>query len=78
MAETEESELQQLKKHSLVVADTGEFNLIEKFKPQDSTTNPTLILLASEKPDFKPMISKSVEFGINNFNKYLGKGKKKK
>ena len=78
MAKTEESELQQLKKHSLVVADTGEFNLIEKFKPQDSTTNPTLILLASEKPDFKPMISKSVEFGINNFNKYLGKGKKKK
>ena len=60
------------------MADTGEYNLIEKFKPQDSTTNPTLILLASEKPGFKPMISKSVEFGVNNFNKYLGKGKKKK
>ena len=52
--------------------------MIEKFKPQDATTNPTLILLASEKPDFKPMIAASVEFAVNNFNKYLGKGKQKK
>ena len=43
-------ELDQLKKHSLVVADTGDFNLIEKYQPEDSTTNPTLILQVSKKP----------------------------
>lgn len=59
-AKLEKSELQQLKDHSTVVADTGEFNLIEKYKPMDSTTNPTLILQASEKPEFQDMIKKSV------------------
>ena len=78
MVKVDKSVLDQLKEHSTVVADTGEFNLIEKFKPQDATTNPTLILMASEKPDFKPMILSSVEFAVKNFNKYLGKGKQKK
>lgn len=54
------TELQQLKKHSLVVADTGEFNLISKYKPEDSTTNPSLILQAAEKAEFQAMIKKSV------------------
>lgn len=72
------TELQQLKKHSLVVADTGEFNLIQKYKPEDSTTNPTLILQASEKPEFQNLIKKSIQFGIKNFDVYLVKGKKKK
>lgn len=44
----------------------------------DSTTNPTLILQASEKPEFQDTIKKSVQFGIKNFDVYLGKGKKKK
>ena len=60
LVKMDKSVLDQLKEHSTVVADTGEFNLIEKFKPQDATTNPTLILMASEKPDFKPMILSSV------------------
>lgn len=72
------TELQQLKKHSLVVADTGEFNLIQKYKPEDSTTNPTLILQASEKPEFQSLVKKSVQFGINNYEVYPVKGKKKK
>ena len=52
--------------------------MIEKFKPVDSTTNPSLILLASEKPEFQGLIKKSVEFGIKNFDVYLSKSKKKK
>lgn len=36
----QENELNKLKKHSLVVADTGDFTLIEKYHPEDSTTNP--------------------------------------
>jgi transaldolase len=39
-----------LKQHTLVVADTGDFNLIEKYHPEDSTTNPSLILQVAKKP----------------------------
>lgn len=78
MVKTDISELDQLRRHGQIVADTGEFNLIEKYKPNDSTTNPTLILQASEKADFLHMIQASVQFGIKNYDVYLGKGKKKK
>jgi len=64
---TEESELDQLKRHSLVVADTGDFNLIEKFQPEDSTTNPSLLLQVAKKPDFADILVNSIEFGLKNF-----------
>lgn len=73
----DQSQLQQLKNFSTVVADTGEFNLIEKYKPADSTTNPTLILQASEKAEFQNLINKSIQFGIKNFNLYMSRSKKK-
>lgn len=40
------SQLDQLKKFTKVVADTGDFESIREFKPQDSTTNPSLIFAA--------------------------------
>jgi transaldolase len=43
-----ENALEQLKRFTKVVADTGEFDLIEEYKPQDSTTNPSLILKAMQ------------------------------
>lgn len=48
--------LEQLKKHTVVVADTGDFNLIQTFKPQDSTTNPSLIYAASSIPAYKHLV----------------------
>ena len=36
--------LQQLRDHSTVVADTGDIEAIARFKPQDATTNPSLLL----------------------------------
>ena len=48
--------LEQLKKVTTVVADTGDFNSIEKFKPTDSTTNPSLIAAASEKSEYQSII----------------------
>lgn len=63
----DESELEQLKRHSLVVADTGDFNLIEKYQPEDSTTNPTLILQVAKRPDFQDILLESVEFGLRFF-----------
>lgn len=68
----DESELDQLKRHSLVVADTGDFNLIEKYQPEDSTTNPTLILQVAKKPDFGDILVNSIEFGLKNFVQYCG------
>ena len=58
--EVEGSELEKLKKHSLVVADTGDFNLIEKYHPEDSTTNPTLINQVTKKPEFKNILDNSI------------------
>ena len=49
-----------LRKHSVVVADTADFNLIAKHKPQDATTNPTLILQAVQKPEYQKIVDKVV------------------
>ncbi len=48
--------LEQLKKVTTVVADTGDINSIEKFKPTDSTTNPSLIAAAAEKPEYQSIV----------------------
>ena len=48
--------LEQLKSVTTVVADTGDINSIEKFKPTDSTTNPSLIAAAAEKPEYQSIV----------------------
>jgi len=54
--------LEQLKKHTVVVADTGDFEAIEKYKPTDATTNPSLILQASQKPQYDKLIDDAVAY----------------
>ncbi|MBQ5153777.1 transaldolase, partial [Macrococcus caseolyticus] len=55
------SSLDQLKSTgTTVVTDTGEFELIAKYKPQDATTNPSLILAASKKPEYAKIIDDAV------------------
>jgi transaldolase len=49
---TELSQLDQLRKFTKVVADTGDFESIKDFKPQDATTNPSLIYAATQKPQY--------------------------
>ncbi len=71
------NQLEQLKKHSIVVADTGDFGLIEQYLPEDGTTNPSLILQAAKNPAFAKFIDDSIEFSVKNFEAYQG-GKKKK
>lgn len=53
--------LDQLKQYTTVVADTGDFQQLEQFKPQDATTNPSLILKAVQKDDYKPLLEKTVK-----------------
>ena len=57
------SALDQLKDHTQVVADTGDFEAIDKFKPKDATTNPSLILAASKMDAYKPIVDRAVAFG---------------
>ena len=54
------NQLEQLKKMTKVVSDTGDFESIKLFKPQDATTNPTLILQAAKKPEYRHLIEKSL------------------
>lgn len=54
------TQLDQLKKLTTVVADTGDFEAMKSFKPQDATTNPSLILQAATKPEYRPLIEQAI------------------
>ena len=53
--------LDALKQFTTVVADTGDFHQLAQFRPQDATTNPSLILKAVQKPDYAPLLQQTVE-----------------
>ena len=48
--------LEQLRTYTVVVADTGDIEAIGKFRPQDSTTNPSLIAAAAQMPQYQPIV----------------------
>ena len=50
------NQLEALKQHTTVVADTGDFLQLAQYKPTDATTNPSLILKAVQKPDYAPLM----------------------
>ena len=54
------TQLEALKQFTTVVADTGDFNQLAQFKPQDATTNPSLILKAVQKADYAPLMRDTV------------------
>ena len=58
------SSLEQLKAAgTTVVCDSGDFATIGKYKPQDATTNPSLILAASKKPEYAKLMDVAVAYG---------------
>jgi len=58
------SSLDQLKAAgTTVVCDSGDFATIDKYKPQDATTNPSLILAASKKAEYAKLMDKAVDYG---------------
>lgn len=65
--------LEQLKKVTVVVADTGDFNSIRKFTPRDATTNPSLITAAAQLPEYDPIVSDALDWA----QKRLGSGAQK-
>ncbi|MGZ8901071.1 MAG: transaldolase [Limisphaerales bacterium] len=50
--------LSQLKQHSIIVADTGDFESIRKYQPRDATTNPTLLQKAAEMPEYSDLLER--------------------
>lgn len=60
-----ENQLEQLKQMTVVVADTSEFEEIKEYKPTNATTNPSLILAASTKPEYQFLIDEAVSWGRN-------------
>ncbi|KAI8062817.1 uncharacterized protein B0P05DRAFT_556229, partial [Gilbertella persicaria] len=56
------SVLEQLKKFTTIVADSGDFESIAQYKPQDATTNPSLILAAAQKPQYAHLIDEAIKY----------------
>jgi len=54
------SQLDALKQHSVIVADTGDIEAIARFRPQDATTNPSLILRAAQDARYRPIIAEAI------------------
>jgi transaldolase len=57
------NQLDQLKQFTTVVADTGDFESIRQFSPQDATTNPSLIYKAVTQPEYVPLLDQAVADG---------------
>ncbi len=62
------SQLQELRKITVVVADTGDIDAIKTYQPQDATTNPSLILSASSLPQYAPLIDEAVAYAKQQSN----------
>ncbi|MBU2897519.1 transaldolase [Vibrio hepatarius] len=56
------NKLEQLRKLTTVVADTGEIDAIKKYQPEDATTNPSLILKAAQIEEYAPLINASIDY----------------
>ena len=56
------NKLEQLRKLTTVVADTGDIEEIRKYQPEDATTNPSLILKAAQIKDYTPLIDQAIEY----------------
>ena len=54
------SKLAQLKEMTTVVADTGDFEAISQYSPEDATTNPSLILKAAQMPSYERLVKEVI------------------
>ncbi|XP_003386549.1 PREDICTED: transaldolase-like [Amphimedon queenslandica] len=58
-----DNSLEQLKKFTTVVADTGDINAIDQYKPTDATTNPSLLFAAAQMPEYNDLVDDAVAYG---------------
>ena len=57
------NKLEQLRTMTTVVSDTGDMEAIRAYKPTDATTNPSLILKASEMPAYARLVDEAIAWG---------------
>lgn len=57
------SQLDSLKRHSSVVADTGDIDAVARWQPRDATTNPSLLLAAARDARYRPLVEDALERG---------------
>ena len=57
------NQLDSLRKHSLVVADTGDIDAVARWQPQDATTNPSLLLAAAQDARYRPLVEEALKRG---------------
>jgi len=67
------SQVEALKKLTTVVADTGDFNAIKKFAPQDATTNPSLIYKAAMMEEYASVVDEAVAYGEGDLSVTMDK-----
>jgi transaldolase len=67
------NQYEQLKEYTICVADTGEVEAIKKYKPQDATTNPSLIYKAASLPEYEPLIDGAVKYGEGDLKTIMDK-----
>lgn len=60
------SSLDQLKQHTVVVADTGDIDAIAKHQPQDATTNPSLLWKAARMPQYRDLVDDAIQCGLRS------------
>jgi transaldolase len=58
--------LESLKRWTTVVADTGDIEAIAEHKPQDATTNPSLLLQAAQKPQYQDLVDEALNFALRS------------
>lgn len=63
---SQENKLEQIRKMTTIVVDTGDIDAIKTYAPTDATTNPSLILAAAQKPQYKHLIDDAVDFALQN------------
>jgi transaldolase len=58
--------LESLKRYTTVVADTGDIDAINRYKPQDATTNPSLIYQAAQKPEYAELLEDAIQYALKS------------
>jgi transaldolase len=58
------NQLEQLKSMTAIVADTGDIDAIAQHRPEDATTNPSLLLKAAASPRYAPLLESAVAWAI--------------
>lgn len=62
------NKLEQLKKYTVIVADTGDIEAIRQFLPQEATTNPSLLLKAANMPQYESLVNDAIQWAKQQSN----------